>query len=466
MEGKTEKTAIDLERNWALDNNGFPLFDEEVERYLRVLPSRAQIRHEEKPFYAFLHFGMNTATGREWGSGRETAADFSIQKADCVQWVKAVRASGATGVILTCKHHDGFCLWDTAYTDFSVMRSPYGKDIVRQVSDACRELGMDFGVYLSPWDMHEKTYGTPAYNDYFCNQLTELLTGYGDIFEVWFDGAKAETAGDFDYDWERFYQTVRGLQPEANMAVCGPDLRWVGNEAGKTRESEFSVVPAYLTRAEIVQGKSQRRVEDGEKMKRLTSSAEDLGSRDVLKKAEKLCWYPAETDVSIRKGWFYHQEEDGTVKKAGDLFSLYLHSVGNNSSLLLNIPPSPEGVIARRDAEVLRELGEKIRAVTRSPVLVESLGELSSKEPVPRFSFQGARSLKYCILREDTTKGQRVEKFDLYLETPEGELEKAYSGTVIGARKIIELSGTAVGAALVIRQSRSAPVLREIGFYE
>lgn len=458
-----QSSMMEPERNWLTDNNGFPLADKEVERYLRVVPTENQLRQAENPFYAFFHFGMNTATDREWGNGKEAAADFTIQNVDCVQWVQSIKAAGMTGAILTCKHHDGFCLWDTAYTDFSVMNSPYGRDIVRQLSDTCRAQGIRFGVYLSPWDMHEKTYGTPAYNDYFCNQLTELLTRYGEIFEVWFDGAKGESVRNFEYDWERYYRLIRKLQPGANIAVCGPDIRWIGNEAGWTRPAEFSVVPEALTRAELVQQNSQRREEDDMK-KPLTSSEEDLGSRSVLEGAEKLCWYPAEVDVSIRKGWFYHKAEDSTVKTAEELFSLYLNSVGNNCTLLLNIPPDREGRICGTDVEVLRELGEKLRELTQSPVLEEAPGKL--KEDVLYFAFSEAQSLRSCILEEDIAKSQRVEAFDLYLQTPEGEWKPVYSGTVIGSRKILRFSQKAISAALVIRQSRSAPVLKKIGFYQ
>lgn len=458
-------SVIEPERNWATENNGFPLANQEVERYLQVTPTESQLRQAERPFYAFLHFGMNTATGREWGSGKETAADFTIESVDCTQWISAVKASGAAGIILTCKHHDGFCLWNTAYTDFSVMYSPYGKDIVKQVSTACKEAGLSFGVYLSPWDMHEKTYGTPAYNDYFCNQLTELLTGYGEIFEVWFDGAKGENAREFTYDWNRYYALIRRLQPGANIAVCGPDLRWVGNEAGKTRAAEFSVVPESLTRAETIQKHSQHREEEGEAMKELTSSDEDLGSRSVLEKAEKLCWYPAEVDVSIRKGWFYHEEEDSTVKSAEELFSIYLNSVGNNCCLLLNVPPDKHGKICEKDEAVLSELGEKIKAITRTPVLEEAPGKLSASEPALFFSFEKAHTLRYCVLEEEIRESQRVEAFDLYLKTPEGKIKKAYSGTVIGGKKIITLSEQAIEVTLVVRQSRSAPIFKKIGFY-
>ena len=271
-----------LEQNWTTDNQGVPRMDREVRRYLRVRPSEAQLLQSQRPFYCFVHFGMNTATGREWGCGQETPADFDLREVHPEQWARAVKSAGAVGLILTCKHHDGFCLWNTAQTDFSVMHSALGQDIVALTAQACQKEGLAFGVYLSPWDMHEPSYGSTAYNDFFCAQLTELLTGYGPVFEVWFDGAKGRNAKDFSYDWDRYYQLVRRLQPQACMAVCGPDLRWVGNEAGKTRSSEFSVVPASLTQAEIVQALSQHGEEEAGRMQALLSGDEDLGSRQVL----------------------------------------------------------------------------------------------------------------------------------------------------------------------------------------
>lgn len=189
-----------FDQNWTTTNGGVPLNDSEVERYIGVVPRPNQVHLAQQPFYCFMHFGMNTANQREWGSGRETVQDFTIKKIKPEQWVRTVKAAGASGIILTCKHHDGFCLWPSAYTSFSVKNTDFDGDIVKQVSDACAAGGLDFGVYLSPWDMHEPTYGTPDYNDYFCNQLTELLTNYGHISEVWFDGAKGADVPNFEYD--------------------------------------------------------------------------------------------------------------------------------------------------------------------------------------------------------------------------------------------------------------------------
>lgn len=456
-----------FESNWTNDNNGVPLHSPEVDRLISVLPSKRQQRLAEKPFYLFMHFGMNTATGREWGVGNEKVTDFTIKKINAAQWIKCAQSSGATGIILTCKHHDGFCLWPSDYTSFSVKYSDFEGDIVKMVSDECRKAGLDFGVYLSPWDMHEPTYGTPDYNDYFCNQLTELLTNYGAISEVWFDGAKGADAKAFEYDWQRYYKLIRELQPDANIAVCGPDIRWVGNEGGKTRKSEFSVVPSYLKMAETVAEKSQHAESDAGGMKKRTSTDEDLGSRDLLKNCPEICWYPAEVDVSIRKGWFYSKKTNFTVKSGKKLFNIYLNSVGNNCTLLLNVPPSDKGTIHINDAVALRSLGNKIEELYSKPVLVEKFGMLKETDGMLDFTFDSEKKLKYVILKEDIRYSQRVEAFDIFLKKENGNYVHVYSGTVIGSCKIAKIKGKkCTGARVIIRQSRSAPVLSEIGFYE
>ncbi|MCC8016266.1 MAG: alpha-L-fucosidase, partial [Clostridiales bacterium] len=390
-----------FEHNWTTDNNGYPLNSDEVSRLISVVPSKNQYELSKKPFYLFMHFGMNTATAREWGAGVETVSDFKIKKIKPQQWVKCAKSAGATGIILTCKHHDGFCLWETDYTSFSVKNSEFDGDIVKMVSDACFDGGLDFGIYLSPWDMHEPTYGTPDYNDYFCNQLTELLTDYGPVSEVWLDGAKGADAKEFEYDWNRYYKLILELQPGANIAVCGPDIRWVGNEGGKTRKSEFSVVPSYLKSVESVSENSQHNCADAEKLKNITSSDEDLGSRELLSKCSDLCWYPAEVDVSVRKGWFYSKNENKTVKSVKRLFKIYLSSVGNNCTLLLNVPPTDKGVVHRKDAARLKELGEKIKEMYANPIIVEKFGKLKENDGYIDFSFDSVKKLKYVIISED-----------------------------------------------------------------
>lgn len=453
---------LKLDENWKTKNNGVALNDAEVERYISVLPSANQMRLQDKPFYAFIHFGMNTSTGREWGNATETCDDFIITKIKPAQWVKTIKSAGMTGIILTCKHHDGFCLWNTGTTDFNIMNTAYGKDLVKELSAECKKQDMEFGVYLSPWDMHEPSYATPQYNDFFCRQLTELLTNYGDIFEVWFDGAKGADAKAFDYDWDRYYRLIRTVQPNANISICGPDIRWVGNEAGKSRKSEFCVVPEMLSRSETVAKNSQQSEDGASSLQKVTTLDEDLGSRKVISKNTNLIWYPAEVDVSLRKGWFY--PGGGKTKSVSSLMKIYMSSVGNNCTLLLNIPPNDKGVICRKDARRLKKFGDRVRAITENPVLVQKLGE--QYEEYLEFDFDSEKKLKHCIIKEDISHSQRIEKFDLYLRKPNGAYKKAYSGTVVGMQKIIKLKGNCVGALLIIRQSRSAPYIKEIGFYE
>ncbi len=454
---------LKLDENWTNKNGGVPLDDSDVARYIAVRPTEAQIMHSKKPFYCFIHFGMNTATGREWGNGIETVDDFTVPKIDTAQWAKAIKASGATGIIFTCKHHDGFCMWNTGTTDFNVMRSPYGLDVAAMVAAACREEGLDFGVYLSPWDMHETTYGTERYNDLFCRQLTELLTQYGEIFEVWFDGAKGSQVKEFDYDWERYYKLVRTLQPNANIAICGPDIRWVGNEAGVARENEYSVVPSYLTVAETVQKHSQQTESDAEKLQKIKSSDEDLGSRKMLRKYADLSWYPAEVDVSIRDGWFASDENANSVKSTKKLFDIYMNSVGKNAFLLLNVPPTRKGVISRKETKTLKKLGEKINAIYQNPVQVNNIGEM--KDGYTEFRFATETRINYCVISEDIAYSQRVEAFDLYVIKPNGKYKRVCKGGIIGSRRIIKIGADCIGAVFVVRQSRSTPHIEQIAFY-
>lgn len=455
-----------LDRNWTTDNNGAPLNDAEVQRYISVVPTPSQQRLQDKPFYAFFHFGMNTANDREWGCGSEVVSDFDITKIKPEQWVKTVKAAGMTGLILTCKHHDGFCLWNTGTTDFNVMNSPMGKDVVKAVSDECHKQGIEFGVYLSPWDMHEPTYGTEQYNDYFIRQLTELCGNYGELFEVWFDGAKGANAKAFTYDWQRYYKLIRTMQPNANIAICGEDIRWVGNEAGKARKNEYSVVPASLKQCEAIEKNSQNAEGDAARLQKVDTMDEDLGSRNILKNNANLSWYPAEVDVSIRKGWFYHKKDDRTVKSARRLFKIYLTSVGNNCTLLLNIPPTDKGVICAKDVRNLKALGKKINDITAYPVLEQNIGELKADQGYLEFNFDSEKKLKYFVISEDLAYSQRIEKFDLYIKKPNGSYKRAYQGTIVGAKKIVKLNKKATGAVLVIRQSRSTPHIKSVGFYE
>ena len=286
-----------------------------------------QLAWQQREFTAFAHFTVNTFTDKEWGDGTESPAQFNPTAFDANQWVETCKNADIKMIILTAKHHDGFCLWPSKYTEHSVKNSPFRKgngDVVKEVSDACRAGGLKFGIYLSPWDRHEPCYGTSGYNQYYLNQLTELLTEYGEISEVWFDGAKGENAKDMEYDFESYRSLVRKLQPSAVMfSDEGPDVRWIGNERGIAGETCWSTID----RSKVKIGKSDTNY----------LNAGDPDGHD---------WVPGECDVSIRPGWFYHASEDSKVKTLQQLIDIYYNSVGRNCVLLLNIPPDRRGAHA------------------------------------------------------------------------------------------------------------------------
>lgn len=318
------------------------------------VPSERQLAWHDMEYYAFVHFSMNTFTDKEWGYGNESPELFNPSKLDCRQWVRTFKEAGMKGVILTAKHHDGFCLWPSKYTEHSVKNSPWrdGKgDLVKELSDACREYGLKFGVYLSPWDRNNATYGTPEYITYYRNQLRELLTNYGDIFEIWFDGANGGTGwyGGADenrhvdrktyYDWPNTIDIVRELQPGAVLfSDAGPGVRWVGNESGWAGKTNWCL----LRRDEFYPGSPN--------YKELTTGQEN-GTH----------WVPAEVDVSIRPGWFYHQSEDHKVKSLKQLVDIYYHSIGRNANFLLNVPPDRRGLIHKEDVRQLKRLAAQIK---------------------------------------------------------------------------------------------------------
>jgi len=330
----------------------------------RVVPDERQLAWQALEFQAFVHFGMNTFTDREWGQGTEDPKLFAPTDFDAGQWVDAVKAAGIRGLIVTAKHHDGFCLWPSRFTEHSVKNSPWkgGQgDVVDEVAAACRKAGLKFGVYLSPWDRHEPSYGdSPRYNEHFKNQLRELLTNYGEVSEVWFDGACAEGPNGKRqvYDWAGYYALIRELQPGAVISIMGPDTRWIGNEAGVTREREWSVIP-------VVGFDDLPDEKNPGGIAHLDAQAADLGSLEriaaVARTEGRLIWYPGQVDVSIRPGWFYHAAEDEKVKILDHLLDIYYTSVGGNAQLLLNIPPDKRGRVHENDAQRLRELGDRLR---------------------------------------------------------------------------------------------------------
>lgn len=476
----------------------YPGFRED-ERLVGVVPSPRQIAHQKMEYFGFIHFTVNTFTGREWGNGEESPSIFNPEKLDAGQWAETAVRGGMTGLILTCKHHDGFCLWPSAYTEHSVKNSPYkgGKgDIVGELAEACREKGLKFGVYLSPWDRNNPAYGSgKAYDDYYVNQLTELLTNYGEIFTVWLDGACGEGQNGKKqvYDWERYYEVVRRLQPGANIFGCGPDVRWCGNEAGDTRPSEWSVVAAELADAEKVAALSQQEDNAQFREKKLTSTDMNLGSRDVLKDKADLIWFPAEVDVSIRPGWFYHEEENDKVRSFENLKEIYLKSVGGNCTLLLNIPPDKDGLIREEDRKSLFRLGDFIREAFQvnqaeeaeiemvpsadcegndGRVLLEPGDDSWFRNPDGQRELQitllweKERTLDYLVVQEAIAFSQRVEQFEVSFMDEGGSWKLFAEGTTVGYKRIVPLNGLHTkGLRFKVTDARVAPVLAFVGVY-
>ena len=408
---------------------------EKVDMAARLVPTPQQLAWQQMELTAFLHFGINTFTGREWGDGTEDPALFNPSQLDAEQWVRTLKDAGFKMVLLTAKHHDGFCLWPTKTTTHSVASSSWknGKgDVVKELRDACDKYGMKFGVYLSPWDRNASCYGdSPKYNQFFIQQLTELLTNYGEVHEVWFDGANGEGPNGKKqvYDWDAFYKTIQKLQPKAVMAIMGDDVRWVGNEKGIGRETEWN--------ATVLTPGIYARSEENNKRLGVFSKAEDLGSRDILKNATELFWYPSEVDVSIRPGWFYHKEEDDKVKSLKHLADIYFQSVGYNSVLLLNIPPDRRGLINEADVARLKEFAEYRKQAFADDRVKEGqkLWEaISNGERT--YKLKSGSEINVVMLQEDIARGQRVEAFSVEAQTADGWKEIA-QGTTVGYKRLL-----------------------------
>ena len=435
------------------------------ERLAAVVPHERQIRFQQLEFYAFIHFTVNTFTDKEWGDGTESPQIFNPEKLDAEQWVTAVKSAGMKGLILTCKHHDGFCLWPSKQTKHTVAYSPWKNgsgDVVREVSEACKKHGIKFGVYLSPWDRNCELYGQgKAYDDFFVGQLTELLTDYGEVFSVWFDGACGEGPNGKKqyYDWERYYSVIRELQPDACISVCGPDIRWCGNEAGYTRTAEWSVVPLRARDSEIVSEKSQHEDNEEFRMRKVDARDSDLGSRAILENEQELIWYPAEVNTSIRPGWFWHEYENDKVRSLEELVHIYNNSVGGNATFLLNIPPTPEGLLHENDVKRLGELGEYLERAFRTNLLgsaklsseggnIEAVRQDNYEEyfTVPKGNttaeitaeWDSPVTLGNIVMKENILLGQRVESFTVEAEI-DGEFTEVRQGTVIGYKRIVPL---------------------------
>jgi len=451
------------------------------------VPSPRQLTWQKMEFYAFVHFNMNTFTNKEWGYGDESPKLFNPTNLDCRQWARVAKDAGMKGIILTAKHHDGFCLWPSVYTEHSVKNSPWKNgegDVVKELSEACKEYGLKMGIYLSPWDRNSKLYGTPEYITYYRNQLRELLGNYEEIFEVWFDGANGGTGyyggarenRKIDrktyYDWPNTRKIVRELQPDAVMfSDAGPDVRWVGNERGFANETNWS----RLSRNEFWPGSPNYR--------ELTSGQEDGTD-----------WVPAECDVSIRPGWFYHPEQDTLVKSVKQLLDIYYKSIGRNGSFLLNLPVDRTGQVNSNDVQRLKEFREALdkefaKNLAAGKEVTASSWRGQSSKFKPGNILDGNTSTYWCtddevltasivinlgqpvpvnrfLAQEVIRLGQRVQKFSVEAFV-NGDWTPIVMGTTIGAKRILRFPTVTTGKIRFnILESKACPTICNIELFD
>jgi alpha-L-fucosidase len=412
-------------------------------------PTKQQLAWHEKEFYLFMHFGPNTFTNLEWGKGSEDPNVFNPTAIDCNQWASIAKASGAKGIIITAKHHDGFSLWPSKFSKHTVRESKWmnGKgDVIKMLSEACKKAGIEMGVYISPWDRNHPQYGTEAYNDIYIQTMKELLTGYGNLTELWWDGANGEGPNGKKqvYDFTRFKDSAMSYQPNILIfSDIGPHIRWVGNENGLINETNWNL----LDTAGFKRGEG--------------APANDTLNRGNFNGKN---WIGAEADVSIRKGWFYHEEEDSTVKSGKTLFNLYLNSVGHGGNLLLNVPPNRKGLIAPQDSAALMDF-RKIREAAFKTNLFKSAITKNNKNDID-IATAAPVTINSIQLQEQIKFGQRVIRFEIYAGDNQQDLKKIASSTTIGRKKIIQFpSVTAKHFKVKITETKSSPLMGAVAGY-
>ncbi|MCE2675780.1 MAG: alpha-L-fucosidase [Sediminibacterium sp.] len=412
-------------------------------------PTKQQLAWHEKEFYLFMHFGPNTFTNLEWGKGSEDPNVFNPTAIDCNQWASIAKASGAKGIIITAKHHDGFSLWPSKYSKHTVRESKWmdGKgDVIKMLSEACKKAGIEMGVYISPWDRNHPEYGTAAYNDIYIQTMKELLTGYGNLTELWWDGANGEGPNGKKqvYDFTRFKDSAMSYQPNILIfSDIGPHIRWVGNENGLINETNWNL----LDTAGFKRG-------------------EGAPPNDTLNRGNfnGKNWIGAEADVSIRKGWFYHEEEDSTVKSGKTLFNLYLNSVGHGGNLLLNVPPNRKGLIAPQDSGALMDFRKIREAAFKTNLFKNAVIKNTNNETA--ICLTTPVTINSIQLQEQIKFGQRVIRFEIYAGDKEADMKKITGSTTIGRKKIIQFPTTTAKCFKVkIMETKATPIMGAVAGY-
>jgi len=441
-------------------------------------PSKSQLEWQQMEYYMFVHFGPNTFTDVEWGNGKEDPTVFNPSDLDCRQWVATAKAAGMKGIIITAKHHDGFCLWPSKFSTHTVRESSWKNgqgDVLRELSEACKKAGLKFGVYLSPWDRNNPAYGTPGYNQVFANTLNEVLSGYGDVFEQWFDGANGDGTKRQVYNWPLFHNVVYKNQPQAVIfSDIGPGCRWMGNEQGIAGETNWSRL-------------NTKGFEPGSKAPSLdTLSRGNIAGTD---------WVPAETDVSIRPGWFYSPSTNDKVKSVEQLFEIYYNTVGRNSNLLLNVPADRSGRIHSGDSIRLMEFRNSLEDVFKTNLASDGIVTASNTRGKSRrfspinildnkydtywatddnihtvslvITLKKAQTFNRFLIQEYIPLGQRVESFNVeYWDTSTNSWHMLSQATTIGYKRILRFATiTTEKLRINILKSLASPVLNNIGLY-
>ena len=438
------------------------------------VPSKQQLAWHDMEFYLFVHFGPNTFTDKEWGHGDEPEDIFNPTSLDCRQWARVAKQAGAKGIIITAKHHDGFCLWPSKYSKHTVRESKWKNgtgDVLQDLAKACKEYGLKFGVYISPWDRNHPQYGTPEYNDVFVNTMKEIFTSYGPIWELWWDGANGEGPNGKRqvYDWQRFENTVRQLSHSTVVfSDIGPDIRWVGNEKGIAGTTNWNL----LDSAGFTRGIG-------------APHTDTLNRGNMYGKN----WIPAECDVSIRPGWFFHANEDDKVKTPEQLFDLYLKSVGRGANFLLNVPPDRRGLFHENDSASLvgfkklleNNFQNNLARNTTAQIVVgnkvtgaKQLIDQSAKTYVVldqhvdqkiSLSFKEPTDINSIVLQEAIEFGQRIQNFEIDLvDSNDGVV--SVRGTTVGRKRIISFPVKKIKQIVIrITQAKAAPIMSEISVY-
>ena len=412
-------------------------------------PTKEQLAWHDKEFYIFMHFGPNTFTDLEWGHGSENPNVFNPTALDCNQWARIAKAAGAKGIVITAKHHDGFSLWPSKFSKHTVRESSWmgGKgDVIKMLSEACKKEGIEMGVYISPWDRNHPQYGTPAYNDIYINTMKELLTGYGKFFELWWDGANGEGPNGKKqvYDFTRFKDSALRYQPQIMIfSDIGPHIRWVGNENGIINSTNWNL----LDTAGFKRGEGAP-----------PNDTLNMGNYNGKH------WIAAEADVSIRKGWFYHKEEDNTVKSGKTLFDIYLKSVGHGGNLILNVPPNRKGLIDPLDSAALMSF-KNIREQAFKTNVFKNAKWLTTNNSI-EIHMNQAKDFNAIVLKEKISLGQRVVKFEISGGNDLEHFEPIAAGTTIGHKRIIQFPAQHIKYIRVkFSEYKAKPIISDISGY-